>query len=165
MYCVQSPLVMTALLQKHLFALLILLCGLFYSNLIYAAKTTQGVGFELGNLSGVGYKAWLNKKKAIHATLGWDSAGGAMIIKTDYLVHKEGLFPLEKGKLTLFYGAGFSANFEIDMVLTLRAPIGLSYAFAKEPYEVYFNYAPGLSFLPGFKLGLAYGLGFLYWFE
>ncbi len=161
MYCVQS-----LLLQKRfLFAVFFLLYVLSYSSSIYAAKATHGVGFELGNLSGVSYKAWLNKKKAIHATMGWDSAGSAVIVKTDYLVHKEGLFPLEKGKLTLFYGAGFSANFEIDMVLTLRAPIGLSYAFAKEPYDIYFSYAPGLAFLPGFKLGLAYGLGFLYWFE
>jgi len=151
--------------NKILYGMLLLIGMVFYSISGIAAKTTHGVGFELGNLTGVSYKGWLNKKKAIHATLGWDSNGGAVIVKTDYLSHKQGLFPLEKGKLTLFYGMGFSANFEIDMVFTLRAPIGLSYTFEKAPYDIFFNYAPGLSFLPGFELGQAYGLGFFYWFE
>jgi len=151
--------------QRPLIVLFILISVLLFSSSVYAAKATHGVGFELGNLSGVSYKAWLNKKKAIHSTVGWDSSGGAVIVKADYLFHKIGIYPLEKGKLSLFYGTGFSANFEIDMVLTLRAPIGLTYEFEKKPYDIYFNYTPGLSFLPGFKLGQAYGLGFLYWLE
>lgn len=124
-----------------------------------------GVGFILGNPTGLSLKAWQTKTTAIDAAVAWSFGKyDALEVHADYLIHNYSIISVAKGRLPLYYGLGASGVFASEFALGIRGVVGLDYMFATVPLDVFLELVPSFQLVPKTDFYFDAGIGMRYFF-
>ena len=137
-----------------------------FSLSVFAQDEGFGLGLIIGEPTGLSAKVWTSERTAVDAALAWSfyGHGGWIHIHSNFLMHNFDLFPVSKGRLPLYYGAGAYLSFAPDLKMGIRAPVGVAYHFEEIPLELFAELAPGLALLPGIGFYFGGGTGARYYF-
>lgn len=159
----------------HIIAVLLALsaCGV-------SAQDNIGVGAIIAEPTGVTGKYWMNPNEAIDAAAAWSLADDdSFQVHGDYLYHRFDLFPRvdqSVGRLALYYGAGARLKFgdddegrgrgndDDDDRFGVRVPVGMTYLFARAPFDVFGELVPILDVAPDTDLDLNAAVGGRFYF-
>jgi len=157
-----------------------LIALLSLSTQTMAQRDGFGLGFILGEPTGISFKGWLNDTRAIDGAVAWDlNHNNTLNLHADYLFHNYDLIRVNKGALPLYFGPGvrFRAwqdgrywrhvewhDTEGRADLAFRFPVGLAYQFDRAPLDVFLEFAPAIGLLPATYFDIDGGLGMRYWF-
>lgn len=142
---------------------------------VYAAgkKGDFGIGFIIGEPTGLSFKWWTQKNRAVDAALGFSTNDVSFHIHADYLFHTVNRFQPRKEKLPFYYGIGFRfKEFKTTARRTtgsethfgLRFPLGLDFFVQQTPLEVFIEAVPILDLTPGTDFQLKAAGGIRYYF-
>lgn len=132
-----------------------------------------GVGFILGEPTGVDVKFWLANAHALEFAAAWSlSHNDRFHLQGDYLFHKFDVFDITTGDdFPLFFGVGVRMIFredppgeDRDDILGIRFPVGLSYIFANYPFDIFGAIVPILDIVPDSDFDLEGAIGARFWF-
>lgn len=135
-----------------------------------------GLGVILAEPTGLSAKYWLNRNEAIDAAAAWSfSRYTSFEFHADYLIHRYDLFhdiDTTVGKPALYFGLGGRLKLgdsdrpghEGDDRLGIRVPVGMTYLFAKAPFDVFAELVPILDLAPDTKLDLNAAIGGRFYF-
>lgn len=140
-----------------------------------------GLGFMLGEPTGISGKYWLGGDKAMDFGVAWGLwHGGYVHVHADYLFHKMELINVGKGRLPLYFGPGLRMRSWNDgrywkhgryydhegsrMDIAVRFPVGVAYLFDGAPVDVFLEIVPTLNIAPGTWMEFDAALGARYWF-
>ena len=139
-----------------------------------SAAPKIGLGFILGDPSGLTGKAFLGDNDAVDLGIG-PSARDGFYFYGDYLRHFNNVFPVSG--LALYFGAGAGLhNHDRDdngrndddddeeNSLEARLPIGIEYTVRAVPLGIFLELVPALEVIPDFDFHLRGGLGVRYYF-
>lgn len=146
---------------------LVVLTGgfLLLSANLYPQHRNLGVGFTLGEPTGISVKNWLNRTAAVDGAIAWSFANQDRLhIHVDYLQHHLNLIKLNYTSFTVYYGLGARAKFERKFRLGARVPLGLNYLFQKAPLDLFLELAPLIDLLPDTEIKFNGALGIRYFF-
>lgn len=151
-----------------------LLCSTVLTAGPALAAGNFGLGFVLGDPSGITAKYFLGDDHALAAGIG-DTAGHGFYLNVDYLKHFRGIIPAPEFALYLGGGGAFyhyhrehNSSFRDDDKeenrLEARVPFGINYVFKPVPVEVFFELAPAIRLVPDVDFRIRAGLGARYYF-
>jgi hypothetical protein len=146
---------------------LVFLLSIPVTGLLFAQEGGTGLGIMLGEPAGISLKTWISGRSAIDAGLAWSLYAGAIHSHADYLWHNFMLFRMEegKGKLPLYMGLGGRIKVSgKDVLLGIRVPIGLTYIFPGNRFDVFLEAVPVLNIMPGTGFDLNACTGIRYFF-
>src|SRR5262249_6344214 len=134
------------------------------------AKTKHvGVGFIVGEPTGLSAKFFMNNTNALQFGLAWSLSGdNELHLQGDYLWHRYNLIDLKNGdELPLYFGVG--ARFIVeegdeDDVFGIRFPVGLDYLFTNYPFDIFAEIVPILDLTPDTDFDLEVAIGASFWF-
>lgn len=145
-----------------------------------AARAQQaddfGLGVILAEPTGLSAKYWINRDEAIDAAAAWSfSRYTSFEFHADYLIHRYDLFhdvDTTVGKPALYFGLGGRLKLgdsnnntsEGDDRLGIRVPVGITYLFAKAPFDVFAEVVPILDIAPDTKLDANAAIGGRFYF-
>lgn len=146
--------------------LLFLLGLIFLPTTLKAQDSGIGLGIILGEPTGVSLKSWIGRREAFDIAVAWSFEGeGAIHVHADYLFHNFRLFNVEKGDLVFYYGIGARVKTVNKTQVGVRVPLGLSYLFAKDPLEIFFELGPIMNVTPKTLFRMTTGVGIRYYFD
>lgn len=120
-----------------------------------------GLGVSLGNPTGLNGKYWLDSDHAVDGGLGMSlGTHSDFSIHSDYLFQKEGAFFFnDVHPLDLYYGIGGRMEFEDEIDLGVRIPIGLAHRVENGSADVFGEVAPIVDFIgsTGVELHILFG--------
>lgn len=149
---------------KSLFILLPLFLALF--TVAGEAGNGWGIGFMVGNPTGLSFKAWAGKTRAFDAGAAWAFGDeNKLQLHADYLFHNFRVIKVESGQLPLYIGVGGRVKFEAETRVGVRIPVGLCYLFKNHPIDIFFEVAPIIDLVPETELDLNVALGIRYFFN
>jgi len=128
-----------------------------------------GVGFIVGEPTGLSAKFFLNNEHALQFALAWSLSGqNEMHLQGDYVWHRYNLIDLKNGdELPLYFGVGgrfiFSEGDEDD-IFGIRFPVGLDYLFTNYPFDIFAEIVPILDLTPDSDFDLEGAIGARFWF-
>lgn len=146
---------------------------------LHAQDSGFGLGFILGEPTGISFKGWVAADRAIDGAVAWSlGSGNVFRVHADYLFHS---YPIQvnKGSLPLYYGPGLRMRIwdnnehwhhgewhheDGNVDLGVRFPVGLAYQFADAPLDVFLEIAPVIGLVPSTYFDVDGGLGLRYWF-
>lgn len=135
-----------------------------------------GIGAILAEPTGLSAKYWMNPHEAIDFAAAWSfSRYTSFEFHADYLIHRYDLFrdiDTTVGKPALYFGLGGRLKLgdngapgnEGDDRLGIRVPVGMTYLFAKAPFDVFGELVPVLDLAPDTKLDLNAAVGGRFYF-
>jgi hypothetical protein len=123
-----------------------------------------GLGFQLGEPSGISGKLWLSHTNAVDMLLGFSPYGNWLFVKADYLWHSWNLIPVSAGQLPLFYGMGAMAGVAHRAGLGVEGVVGLEYLLPSAPLDVFVDIAPGAFLVPETNGHVNLGIGMRFFF-
>lgn len=136
-----------------------------------AARTESrgtGLGFVLGEPSGIAGKFWLGQTTALDAGLAWSTFDDRsdLHLQLDYVWHDFDLLRVDRGALPVYYGLGgrLALNERHDR-LGVRFPVGLAYIFPGRRTDLFLEVAPTLDLTPDTNVDVAAGIGARYFFR
>lgn len=135
-----------------------------------------GVGFIIGEPTGLDAKFFLNNENALEFGLAWSLEGrNELHLQGDYLWHKYDLIDLNNAdEMPLFFGIG--ARFVVrddddpddddddDDIIGIRFPIGLAYMLTNYPFDIFAAIVPILDIAPDSDFDLEGAIGARFWF-
>ena len=136
-----------------------------------AAAQTEGfgLGITLGEPTGVTGKLWVSEHTAFAGAVAWSFRNsGSLQIQGDYLIHLELTGEIKrdiKGRSFFHYGIGGRIRDDpADNRMSVRVPLGITYAFAKSPLDFFVEAVPMLDLAPEteFDVGGAIGVRFFF---
>jgi hypothetical protein len=151
--------------------LLTILCIIALAAAVTPASAQEkrvGIGFILGEPTGIDLKFWLANQHALEFGAAWSlSDNDEFHLQGDYLFHKFDVFDLTTGDdMPLFFGVGARMvlidNF--DDVFGIRFPVGLTYIFADYPFDIFAEIVPILDVAPDTDFDLEGAIGARFWF-
>ena len=89
---------------------------------------------------------------ALDFTAGFSIVNDWIYLDADYVWHEWSLIPVKKGRLPLYYGPGVWTSVSHDAAIGIRGVVGLEYLFPTTPFDVFLEFAPGISVLPSTDL-------------
>jgi hypothetical protein len=136
------------------------------------AQGRFGIGFVVGEPTGVSWKYRMDNGRAVDGALGF-SPFDRYRVHVDYLWHS---LPFNERNLQLHYGIGGAIGFgrteyvvisgrraylfrNQDVGLGVRGVVGLTYNIPRSPLDVFVELAPMMILAPGTGLGFDGGLG------
>lgn len=136
-------------------------------SLITITKAQQagegvGIGFMVGEPTGLSLKSWTGGNNAFDVGLAWSLGRyDAVNIHADYLWHNYDLFnEVESGALPFYYGIGGRVILaDDDAVIGARIPVGLNYLFDDSPIGLFLEIAPIINLAPETDFDVDGGLG------
>jgi len=144
---------------------LVFLAVIFSPSVITAGdkKRTDGIGITIGNVAGVSFKHFLNKKKnAIDAA--FSVTDGKLHLIGSYLWHDyEALPPVEEGELPLVYGAVLGIY---RGEAAAGGVVGVAYIFKEDyPFDIFLHLMPVVVFSSSASMNFQGALGARYYFR
>jgi hypothetical protein len=134
----------------------------------HAADKHVGLGFIVGEPTGVDAKFWLANSHALEFGLAWSLDNNEHLhLQGDYLFHKWDVFDLTNGdQLPLFFGIGARLVLidHADDVFGVRFPVGLAYIFANYPFDIFGEIVPILDLVDETDFDLEGAIGARFWF-
>ena len=130
-----------------------------------------GLGVLLGEPTGVSFKYWFDKERAVDGGIGCAfSENDSLQLHGDYLIHNNEISNSEQWPV--YYGIGALLLFkdgdkhhDNETVLGFRVPIGMTYLFEEDiPYEFFFEVAPVLEVAPRAGLDVNASVGLRFYF-
>jgi hypothetical protein len=135
-----------------------------------AAQDTKyaGIGFIVGEPTGLDAKFFMNNEHALEFGLAWSlSDENDLHLQGDYLWHRYGLIQLQNAdEMPLFFGVGGRVILRenVDDVVGIRFPIGLAYMFTNYPFDIFAEIVPILDLAPDTDFDLEGAIGARFWF-
>ena len=128
-------------------------------------KGTFGLGFIIGDPTGISMKFWTKETDAVEIALGWKKKETEL--HADYLWHNFDLLPVKNGRLPVFYGVGIGVKLkeDEDNKIGIRTIVGLEYLFDAVPLDFFLQIAPVLQLTPESKVKGEAALGFRFFFK
>lgn len=136
-------------------------------SLTVSRRHRLGAGVILGEPTGATLKYWLNDNLALDTAIGASfDEDTDLNWHADALWHVFNLFPVSKGSLPLYFGAGVRAKFRDnqDDRWGVRIPVGIAYLFEDAPVDVFLEAAPVIDFTPETRGSFNVSAGVRYWF-
>ncbi len=131
---------------------------------VFAQDSGMGVGGIIESTLGVSFKQWIDDTRAIDAAVILPVTNSFSFFG-DYLIHNFDVTSVEKGKMPLYYGiGGMLRERDNDIILCIRAPLGIDYLFEQSPMDIFLEVVPILEVSPNVDLDLQAGLGCRYYF-
>ena len=149
------------------FLLLLAVFALSIPSFASAQTYHWGVGIIVGEPTGVDAKYMFDKKNGLEAAAAWALSGNNEFqLQVDYLYHYYELIKVDKGQLPVFFGVGGRVKFRenADDKIGIRVPIGLSYIFEDERFDVFGEIVPVLELTPDTEFELEGAVGIRFWF-
>jgi hypothetical protein len=138
----------------------------FLSLSAFCAPKDFGAGIMLGNPTGLNGKYWLSEEHAIDGGFGLSPGSGNHVsLHSDYLWHKKDAFYFNDTQpLDLYYGLGARMEFDHDIEVGVRVPVGLAYVVEEQGADMFAEIAPVIDFITrkGLELHLAFGARFYF---
>ena len=130
-----------------------------------------GLGFILGDPTGLSGKVYITERFAIDAIASWSFVDDAIVIIGD-LTYDILDIPVDVQAFTLpFYiGAGAKVGFiekgndDGETLVGIRGPVGVAMQFNNLPIEVFFEVAPGIELAPETEADVTGGIGIRFYF-
>lgn len=149
--------------------LLALFLGLTLNNTAQAQNNSKdlGVGFMVGEPTGLTLKSWTGGGNAIDVGVAWSFGRyDAISIQADYLWHNYNVFSeVDEGSLPLYYGIGGRLVLgENDSYIGARVPVGLNYLFEDAPVGLFIEAAPIINVAPSTDFDIDGTLGARFYF-
>jgi hypothetical protein len=147
-----------------------------------SARSEQfGLGFILGEPTGLSFRWFFHEMQGIDALVAWGWGWNhhqKIILHTDYLFRFYDLIPIPKGDTALYVGGGLQVGMfdhtpydnyyhtdqDWHFLLALRLPGGILYQVKSFPIEVLFEVAFLLDILPSLAADFNVGLGLRFCF-
>ena len=156
------------MIRKFTFAMLCAMLLTIPAARSHAADKHVGVGFILGEPTGIDAKFWLANEHALEFGAAWSLSGNNEFhLQGDYLFHKYGLFDLNNAdELPLYFGVGarMILRENADDIVGIRFPVGLTYIFANYPFDIFGEIVPILDVAPDSDFDLEGAIGARFWF-
>jgi hypothetical protein len=149
--------------------------------LLNAQQSGFGLGFIIGEPTGISFKGFLAEDRAIAGAVAWRLwRGNALHVHADYLFHNRTLIGVPRGSLPLYYGVGVRlrswtggeywyrgryreyGGSRVD--LGIRFPVGLAYQFGGAPLDIFLEVVPVLDLVPATTVEIGGAIGMRYWF-
>lgn len=143
----------------------ILIALVVFSSAAFAQGQT-GVGAMIGNPTGVNAKYWLSETHAVDGGAGFSVGKKTRFqLHSDYLFHSIGeLIFQDNHPLDLYYGIGGRMEFDDDIELGLRLPIGLAHRMEDKSADIFGEIAPIVDFIGRVGLEISLAVGARYYF-
>ena len=125
------------------------------------AEKDVGIGFMVGEPTGLSLKSWTGGNNAFDVGLAWSLSNDNIQINADYLWHNYNVFnDVDSGSLPLYYGIGGRVIFDDDdAVVGARVPVGINYLFEDSPIGLFLEIAPVFNVAPDTDLDVEGGVG------
>lgn len=145
-------------------ALTLLLVTLLVPQLAIAGSNASGLGLGIiaGEPTGLDAKLWLSEGTALQGAVAWSTSKDAQLhLHLDYIFHKFSLFDVSQGSLPFYFGVGARLKFRdpSDDQIGIRVPLGISYMFANDPFDLFLEVVPILELSPDTDLGINAAIG------
>lgn len=140
-------------------AIVLLALIVFSSSAVAQAK--RGLGVMLGNPTGINGKYWFSETKAVDGGMAFSLGSKTRFqLHSDYLFHSSGeLIFQDNHPLDLYYGIGGRMEFDDDIELGIRLPMGLAHKMENERADIFGEIAPIIDFIGRFGLELSLAIG------
>lgn len=144
--------------------------------LIYQTSFSQSSKFHVGiifnNPTGISAIYFFSDTTAVDAafsisdqvTTPTTSLTKSYIFHSTYLTLIRNVFSLETGELIYYYGVGGSVLGDVNVNLSIRSVLGLSYYFPKIPFDFFAETSPIFGIYPASTMDFGFGFGFRYHF-
>jgi len=126
-----------------------------------------GLGFKIGEPTGVGAKIWKSPGNSVNLALAYSTgANDQVTLLGDYVFYKYNLFNPEHEniEIPLYYGIGVMVRMGEKGDVGARIPVGVDFLFADPAFDISFEVAPTLYVIPETDFGVYGGLGIYYTF-
>lgn len=126
-----------------------------------------GVGFIIGDPTGLSFKKWISNTEAIDVAVAWSlKEKEKFTVQVDFLRHNFKEINIDNGEMPFFYGLGSRIEIESDnkSKFGIRGVGGIEYIFQTVPVEVFFEVGPVLELVPKTDISLTGGVGVRYYF-
>lgn len=126
-----------------------------------SARSGGELGAVIGEPTGVSFAAWTGPTTALNIAAAWSLENtDVMHLHADYVRHTFGIFDIEEGSLSFYWGIGGRGEFRPgDDRLGARLPLGLNYFFESAPLSVFGEIAPTLDVTPETTVDVNGGVG------
>lgn len=134
------------------------------AQIIDEERGSLGLGFLLGEPTGVSVKSWNSSRSAFDIGAAWSLAGRegeALHLHADFLLHS---WFSDPDNLALYYGLGGRIIFADEAAVGARVPVGLNYVFSNVPFDMFVEAAPILDLTPEIELAGNGAIGIRYYF-
>lgn len=136
-----------------LIPLMAMFLALTLNNVSHAQDNSKdlGIGFMVGEPTGLTLKSWTGGGNAIDVGAAWSFGRyDAITLQADYLWHNYNVFSdVDEGSLPLYVGIGGRLVLgENDSYIGARVPVGLNYLFEDAPVGLFIEAAPILNVAP-----------------
>ena len=151
--------------RTKIFPLLILASFLF-ANVSQAQTDGRnfGLGLILGSPTGFSVKTWMNSQTAWSGGLAWSVRSDEDLhLHLDFLWHNHDT--IDEPGAAFYYGIGGRLGLGSDARLGARVPVGITYVFEDDPFDVFLELAPVLDVVPATEFSLQGGIGARYYFN
>ena len=139
------------MIKRSIFIALFSLIG---SATAFAQSGKIGVGFILGEPTGLSSKVWIGEKTSVSAALAWSFHDTtAWHIHVDYLLQRK-----------LYFGIGGRIKFQDESRFGIRIPFGIAPRFADRHLDFFFEIVPLLDIIPKTEFLLNSALGMRFYF-
>ncbi len=146
--------------MRKLFAMIVVTL-IMLTGPVTAKGQGFGLGFILGEPTGLSGKMWLGGNTAIDGAAAWSFGdNGALHLHVDYLLHNHDLMEFA----SLYYGLGAKVKLMDDVQMGIRVPVGLVHEFREAPIDIFLELVPGLNLIPGTSFNMNGGVGARYYF-
>lgn len=131
------------------------------TNAQQQAGSGTGIGFMVGEPTGLSLKSWTGGNNAFDVGLAWSLGRyDAINIHADYLWHNFNLFDVNTGTMPLYYGIGGRLILaENDAIIGARVPVGINYLFENDPIGLFLEVAPIFNLAPATDFDVDGALG------
>ena len=126
-----------------------------------------GLGFMLGEPTGINAKYWLSENSAIDGMVGISWQGNDdFTTHLDYLYHLNDLFSIEEESFTVYFGGGprFKVRDQGDDIFGIRTVGGVAYMLKDAPVDLFAEAGPVFDFTPDFEVRYTIAIGARFWF-
>lgn len=146
---------------------LIFLPGILALSAAGLEDKSIGLGFVIGEPTGISFKKWTGRLKAIDGLVAWSfEKESRFVVHFGLLKHNFDEFEIKQGKMPFYYGGGVRLKvMENDSRIGARAVVGMGYIFKTEPLEIFLEFGPVLDIIPSIEVDVTAGLGIRYYFK
>ena len=143
-----------------------------------AAHDGFGVGFMIGEPTGISMKKWVGADRAYAAGAAWSfSENDSIHLHIDYLIHRYNVIKDEPEdmRISLYYGMGArvklkennnnNARNDKDAMAGVRIPLGVSYSFTQSPVDLFMEFVPVFDVVPDTRFDFNAAFGVRYYFK
>ncbi len=152
-------------MKKYFFSSMIIF--LLALSPLFSQTRSFGLGFMVGDPSGLNGKYFLSPNNAVEVGLGAGVFGNenSFAMHIDYLYHNNTIIQSSEN-FTVFYGFGIRVRSkeEAEFGLGMRGIIGVSWVSQTMPIDIFVQIAPVFKLLPSTKFGIDGAIGARYYF-